>query len=64
MTGNGRKIRVRWGGLIGLVVSAGALLSQPEILALLPEKVALICSAAGMVIQAVTKQPVKRVDEL
>lgn len=59
----GRKGKIRWGGFLGFVVSVGSLLSHPEILALLPEKAALIGSAVGIVIQTVTKQPVRREHE-
>lgn len=58
-----RKGRIRWGGLLGFVVSVGSLLGHPEILALLPEKAALIGSALGIVIQTLTKQPIRKPDE-
>jgi len=42
-------------GLLSALVSIAGLLSHPEILNLLPEKYAVIMSAAGVVLQAITK---------
>jgi uncharacterized membrane protein YfcA len=42
-------------GVLSALVSVGGLLSHPEILNLLPEKYAVVMSAVGVVLQAITK---------
>lgn len=41
--------------IIAILVSVGGLLTHPEILGLLPEKIALSLSALGIVLQAISK---------
>jgi hypothetical protein len=56
--------RIRLPALGGILVSVGGLLSHPEILNLLPEKWALVASASGILIQAVTKALVRTPEEV
>jgi hypothetical protein len=53
--------------VLALLVSVIGFLSHPEILGLLPEKVAIIITALGMAMQAFAQQiarhPVNRVDD-
>lgn len=49
------KRRVSFGAVLGAMVSVGALLAHPEVLALLPERFALWGSAAGICLQAVAR---------
>lgn len=58
-----KKGTFRWTAVLGFCVSVGSLLSHPEILALLPENLAVIGSAIGIVIQTLTKQPVRKEHE-
>lgn len=49
-----KHVHINWAGVLGVVVSVGSLLSHPEILNLLPERWAVIGSAIGVAIQALT----------
>ena len=58
-----KKPKIRWPAVLGVVISIGGLASHPEILALLPEKAAVIVSAVGVVIQALTKPIIREEHE-
>lgn len=47
--------RFHTAGVVSALVAIGGLLSHPEILNLLPEKYAVIVSAIGVLLQAITK---------
>lgn len=49
------RFKVNWGGVLGAVTSVVGILSHPEVLAVLPEKIALIVSGVGIILQAVSK---------
>lgn len=50
----------KWAGWIALLIAIAGIMTHPEILGLVPEKVAIVISSLGIMLQALTRSIVPK----